>query len=120
MFSRLMTGVFKGRSYDPFVWSIFIITPLIVRVYAYAFAGIRPVLPALVRGFASDASIGLLVGAAVCLLPLKRPLRYALWAIWTVVFSLNTVHILVNHSHMNANSAPLPFRRTSSGAQCLL
>ena len=22
MFSRLMTGVFKGRSYDPFVWSM--------------------------------------------------------------------------------------------------
>ena len=109
------TGPFKTallkRVHNTFTTSVFLISPIVARFYANTHTNTFPVhtdaLLPWFRGVSSDAAVGLLLGAIVCLLPIKRTARLALWALWAIALSLNTAHILVNHSHADIRFASL-------------
>ena len=109
--SRSLKTVVLEHVSDILIPSVFVLSPIVARFYANTLTNTFPVqtltLLPWFRGVASDAAVGLLLGAIVCLLPIKRTAQFALWAIWTVVLSLDTAHILVNQSHANIRFASL-------------
>jgi hypothetical protein len=114
---RLFNGTSDKEGEDIFILTLFVLSPLLARSYAYIMGeAVSGMSLFLFRGAASDIAVGLFVGGIVCVLPIRRNyFKMALWAIWAVMLSLDAAHVLVNRSHASIRFISLALDSTFIG-----